>query len=149
MTTPTPLDSRTYDLVVFGATGFTGTLIAKHLAVAAPLNVKWAIVGRTAAKLETLKKEIADLPELTNDPDVISFADRSAKDVTNDTRVILSVIGPSTLHAEQFLSLAVEAGTAWVDLNGETAWLKEMIHKYGKQAKETGAVVRILSTFLV
>jgi len=146
MANVTPLHERTYDLVIFGSTGFTGSLIAKHLAVAAPKDVKWAITGRSASKLEKLKGELSNLPDLANNPDIVSFSDRSAQDVVNDTRVVLSVIGPSTLHAEEFLKLAVEAGTGWVDLNGETAWLKHMILKYGEKAKETGAVVSISRT---
>ncbi|RPA83859.1 hypothetical protein BJ508DRAFT_223518 [Ascobolus immersus RN42] len=141
MASITPLHDRTYDLAIFGATGFTGTLIAKHLAAAAPKDVKWAITGRSASKLEKLRDELSKLPDLTNSPDVIAFSDRSAKEIINDSRVVLSVIGPSTLYAEDFLKLAVEAGTGWVDLNGETAWLKNMIVKYGEQAKETGAVI--------
>jgi short subunit dehydrogenase-like uncharacterized protein len=139
----TPHALRTQDITVFGATGFTGQLISKHLAKDAPHALKWAIAGRSTEKLNKLLDTLKAIPDATNLPEVHSLADNDLDEVVSSSRVVISTIGPYTLHGEKFLKACIENGTSWVDLTGEIPWVSDMISKYETLARKTGAVVSV------
>lgn len=131
-----------YDLVVFGATGFTGQLVAEYLGQQYPSSsqLKWAISGRSQEKLEALKTSL----KLSNDVDII-VADSGDAEALNQLaqscKVVLTTVGPYQLYGEHLLNACVDNGTAYVDLCGEPAWMHEMINKYQASAQSSGAKI--------
>lgn len=134
--------ARAYDIVVFGATGYTGGLTAEYLARNAPPNTRWALAGRNVAKLEGVRERLkainprwADLPLLTadtNDPG-------SLKRVAEITRCVITTVGPYILHGEPLVAACAASGTDYVDLTGEPEFVDLMWLNYHEQAKQSGA----------
>jgi short subunit dehydrogenase-like uncharacterized protein len=133
---------RDYDIVLFGATGFTGELTAAYLAEHAPASCRWALAGRNATKLEEvrarlvqLNPECADLPLLHADVN-----DRqSLRSVAEAARVVISTVGPYLLYGEPLVAACAEAGTDYVDLTGEPEFVDRMYLEHHDRAVETGA----------
>ncbi len=134
------METRDYDVIVYGATGFTGRLVAEHMLATYDTggDVRWALAGRSKTKLEGVRTDIgasADLPLIVadaSDPASLAAMARSA-------RVIITTVGPYQLYGEPLVAACVEAGTDYVDLCGEPAWMAEMIGKYDAKAKASGA----------
>ncbi|NIJ20978.1 short subunit dehydrogenase-like uncharacterized protein [Sphingomonas naasensis] len=128
---------REFDIIVYGATGFTGRLVAEYLAAHYP-DVAWAMAGRSLTKLQEVRDAIgapADTPLLTaNADDPAALAALVAR-----ARVMITTVGPYTLHGEPLLAACVETGTAYVDLCGEPNFMRDMIGKYQDAAKASGA----------
>jgi short subunit dehydrogenase-like uncharacterized protein len=128
---------REFEIIVYGATGFTGRLVAEYLA-ANYSDVRWAMAGRSLTKLEEVRDEIgapASTPLLTANAD-----DPAAlKAMTARAQVIITTVGPYQLYGEPLLAACVETGTAYVDLCGEPNFMHEMIGKYQDAAKASGA----------
>lgn len=133
--------TQTFDLVLFGATGFTGTQTLKHLAQHVPKNFRWAIGGRSKAKLEAL------LPLCENAASQPSIAIADSADVTSvdklvaSTKVIIQLAGPYSAHGEHFVASAAKHGTHYLDLTGEIGWVKTMIERYHDAAVESKAKI--------
>jgi short subunit dehydrogenase-like uncharacterized protein len=131
---------RIYDVIVYGATGFTGRLVAEHMLAKYGVGegAKWAIAGRSRAKLETVRKEIGA-------PDVLPLVIADASDpasllaMAKSTKSVVTTVGPYQLYGEGLVAACAEAGTDYVDLCGEPAWMAEMIGKYDAKAKASGA----------
>ncbi|MDP3492199.1 MAG: saccharopine dehydrogenase NADP-binding domain-containing protein [Hyphomonadaceae bacterium] len=129
-----------YDVIVYGATGFTGRLVAEHMLATYGVgrDIRWAIAGRSKIKLEAVRAEIgahAALPLLIADAsDPASLAA-----MAQSTRVVITTVGPYQLYGEPLVAACVEAGTDYVDLCGEPAWMAAMIAKYDAKAKASGA----------
>ena len=136
---------RQYDIVLWGATGFTGQLIAEYLArkYGVGKEVRWAIAGRNREKLEGVRARVA----ATSDPAAAALpilvgdaTDRaSLAPVVADTRVVISTVGPYAVHGKEMVAACVEHGTDYVDLTGETNFAREMIDLHHRRASETGA----------
>jgi short subunit dehydrogenase-like uncharacterized protein len=126
-----------FDILVYGATGFTGRLVAEYLAEQYP-ELTWAMAGRSLTRLEEVRAEIgapANLPRLTaNADDPAALAAMVAK-----ARVVITTVGPYQLHGEPLLAACAQAGTGYVDLCGEPAWMAAMIAKYDATAQASGA----------
>ncbi|MDP5280235.1 saccharopine dehydrogenase NADP-binding domain-containing protein [Sphingomonas sp. DG1-23] len=129
--------NREFEIIVYGATGFTGRLVAEYLA-AHYADVKWAMAGRSLSKLQEVRDEIgapADTPLLTANAD-----DPAALEaMTARAQVVITTVGPYTLYGEPLLAACVETGTAYVDLCGEPNFMHDMIGKYQDAAKASGA----------
>ncbi|MEN3748829.1 saccharopine dehydrogenase NADP-binding domain-containing protein [Sphingomonas sp. HF-S3] len=128
-----------FDIIVYGATGFTGRLVAEYLAHHyADGSVRWAMAGRSLTKLEQVRSEIgapADTPLLTANAD-----DPAAlKALVSRAAVVITTVGPYQLYGEPLLAACVEAGTGYVDLCGEPNWMHDMIEKYDAAARASGA----------
>jgi short subunit dehydrogenase-like uncharacterized protein len=138
---------RLYDIVVYGATGYTGRLVAEYLAHhyqgKAP---KWAMAGRSAGKLAEVR-DLIGAP--ANTPLMVANSDdpASMKALAESARVILTTVGPYQLYGEPLLKACVEAGTDYADLCGEPGWMREMIDAYHEAAKATGARIAFSSGF--
>jgi len=132
--------NREYDVIVYGASGYTGRLVAETMAKQYGVggDVKWAMAGRNREKLEAVRDEIGAPAET---PIVIADADdpASIKAMAESTKVVLTTVGPYQLYGEPLVQACAEAGTGYVDLCGEPAWMRHMIDKYEAKAKETGA----------
>lgn len=133
-------DNSEFDVVVYGATGFTGKLVAEYLAkrVADGLAVNWAMAGRNLEKLSAVRDEIGaakTLPLIAADGDDIS----SLSAMASRTKVVLTTVGPYQLYGSGLVAACATRGTDYVDLCGEPAWMAEMIDSYESKAKTTGA----------
>jgi short subunit dehydrogenase-like uncharacterized protein len=134
------MSAREFDVIVFGATGFTGRLVAEHLAktYGAGGAVKWAMAGRDQAKLEAVRAEIGApeaIPLIT-----ANAGDPAALDaLVKRASVIITTVGPYQLYGEPLVAACARTGTDYVDLCGEPAWMAAMIGKYEAAAKQSGA----------
>jgi short subunit dehydrogenase-like uncharacterized protein len=140
MTDARQAPARAYDLIVYGATGFTGRLVAEHLLTSygAAGDIRWAMAGRSASKLAEVRALIGgppSLPLITADASDPS----SLKALAGSAKVVVSTVGPYQLYGEGLVAACVAAGTDYVDLCGEPAWMAAMIRKYGDLAKASGA----------
>ncbi|WP_417538354.1 saccharopine dehydrogenase family protein [Marinobacter sp.] len=137
----TKLAETTYDLVVFGATSFVGQILTQYLydTYGVAGEVKWAIAGRSESKLSTLKSglgaDASELPVILAD----STDDAALKAMCEQTRVIISTVGPYALYGEPLVKACVETGTDYCDLTGEVQWIRQMVDRYEDQAKASGA----------
>ena len=132
-------DSRPFDLIVFGATGFTGRLVAEYLhARYAGSDLRWAMAGRSAGKLAEVRDALglpADTPLLVADA-----ADPQAlAQLVAQTRVVLTTVGPYQLYGEPLIRACAAAGTDYVDLCGEPLWMAKMVPELDTPAKGSGA----------
>lgn len=134
------MSAQEFDVVVYGATGFTGKLVAEHLmrTYGAEGDVRWAIAGRDEEKLKAVRTEIGAPYSL---PIIVAGAkDSNALDaMAHRARVVITTVGPYQLYGEGLLAACAKAGTDYVDLCGEPNWMAAMIAKYEKTAKESGA----------
>ncbi len=137
-----PTSDRDLDLVLLGATGFTGGLTAEYLARHAPDGCRWALAGRSPAKLEAVRDRLvgidpglAELPLLHADAtDPASLADLARR-----TRVVATTVGPYIEHGEPLVAACAEAGTDYVDLTGEPEFVDRMYVRHHRQAVASGA----------
>lgn len=141
-----PSSDRVFDIILFGATGFTGKMAAVYLAKNYGSKVKWAIAGRRKAALEQVQQEIVtEYPALQSIP--ILIADSSNVDSLNamckQTKVVISTAGPFGMYGSELVKSCVVNGTHYCDITGETDWVRRMVDLYDNAAKQTGA--RIVS----
>ena len=133
--------AREFDVVVMGATGFTGALVAEYLLRQYGTNaeLRWAIAGRDGKKLNALKNELGDgaagLQTLVAD----SFDSDTLAALAGRTRVVLTTVGPYALYGSELVAACVEAGTHYCDLAGEVQWIRKMIDRHHEHARTTGA----------
>ncbi|GEP40656.1 saccharopine dehydrogenase [Nocardioides psychrotolerans] len=134
--------SREFDLVLFGATGFTGGLTAAYLAEHGPTGLRWALVGRSKEKLERVRAHLAaDRPELADLPLLVADASDPASlaDVAGRTKVVITTVGPYLTHGEPLVAACAEAGTDYVDLTGEPEFVDRMYVAHHATAVASGA----------
>ena len=127
---------RPLDLVLFGATGFTGGLTADYLAAHAPAGLRWAIAGRNADKLKTVRQRLGDDVEVL----VADATDPAAlADVARQARVVITTIGPYLEHGGPLVAACAEAGTDYLDLTGEPEFADQTYLAHHQTAVRTGA----------
>ena len=133
--------SNQYDLIIFGATSFVGQILTTYMIEHLGTNgdISWAIAARSASKLSELRDSYGDsasqLPMIIAD----SQDEGSLQAMCNQTRVIISTVGPYALYGELLLKTCAETGTDYTDLTGEAQWIKQMQDKYQQTAKDSGA----------
>jgi len=143
-------DNTDFDVIVWGATGFTGRLVAAHLLEhhGAGGALRWAIAGRSREKLDALASELAT--ETGQDtralPRIVADADDGASldGFVRRTRVVCTTVGPYAKFGSKLVAACADAGTDYCDLTGETQWMRRMIDAHEARARETGA--RIVHT---
>ncbi|NGN92811.1 NmrA family NAD(P)-binding protein [Nocardioides sp. KC13] len=129
--------SRDLDIVLFGATGFTGGLVAEYLAENAPDGLRWALAGRSMSRLETVRDGLgsADVELIQADVnDSASLATLAAR-----ARVVITTVGPYLEFGEPLVKACAEAGTDYVDLTGEPEFVDRMFVMYDATARANGA----------
>ncbi|MEM1190086.1 MAG: saccharopine dehydrogenase NADP-binding domain-containing protein [Pseudomonadota bacterium] len=131
--------NREFDVVVFGATGFTGRLVAEYLAKSyAGSDLRWAMAGRSPVKLLAVRNEIGasdDTPLIQADS-----ADRASLDsMCSRAKVVLSTAGPYTLYGDPLVAACVTSGTDYVDLCGEDNFIYDCVQKYSNSAAKSGS----------
>ena len=129
-----------FDIVVYGATGYTGRLVAEYLAThyKGDPQLKWAMAGRSIDKLKSVRDAIgapADTPLIVADSSDIS----SLKPMIDATRLIISTVGPYQFYGSDLLSACVSSGTDYIDLCGEPVWMRQMIDAHEATARASGA----------
>ena len=133
---------RSFDLVLLGATGFTGGLTAEYLAEHAPAGLRWAIAGRNAAKLAQVRDRLVRIdPALTDLPLVTADSSDPASlgELARSTRVVATTVGPYLTHGEPLVAACAEAGTDYLDLTGEPEFVDRMFTAHHATAQRTGA----------
>jgi short subunit dehydrogenase-like uncharacterized protein len=128
--------SREFDIVLFGATGFTGQLVAQQLAAMGGLH--WAIAGRNRDKLTAVAAELptGSAPAL----ELADAHDRASLDaLVARTRVVVSTVGPYAQHGSDLVAACAGAGTHYCDLTGEAHWVRAMIDAHHATAQQSGA----------
>ena len=136
------MTTRSLDLVLFGATGFTGGLTAEYLALHAPKKARWAIAGRSLQKLEAVRAHLAGLnPACAALPLLVTEADDAAAlaEIAASTKVIVTTVGPYLKYGEPLVKACAEAGTHYCDLTGEPEFVDAMWLKYHDTAQRSGA----------
>ena len=133
---------RSYDIVLFGASGFAGGLTAEYLAGTVPSDCRWALAGRNQTKLEAVRDRLsavnpawADLPLLT--ADVTDSG--SIRAIAESARVVITTVGPYVLYGEPLVAACAVAGTDYVDLTGEPEFVDTTYLRHHAQAVESGA----------
>lgn len=137
----TDKNSREFDVILWGASGFTGRLVAEHLLniYGAGKNLSWAIAGRNQQKLEHIRARLdADAEEI---PILIGDIDdeESLAAIARRTTVVCTTVGPYLKYGEGMLAACAKNGTAYCDLTGEVLFIRKMIDRYEQDAKRTGA----------
>jgi short subunit dehydrogenase-like uncharacterized protein len=126
---------RDHDIVIFGATGFTGALTAEYLAGHAD-GLRWALAGRNRAKLEALSQRLGvDVPLLHADV----TDERSLRSVAEGARVVITTVGPYISYGEPLVAACAAAGTDYVDLTGEPEFVDRMYVRHHAEAVKSGA----------
>ena len=133
-------ETKKYDFIVFGATGFTGKLVVEYLVERYLGNpeIKWALAGRNLEKLKSVAKS-------KNVPDDICLFTADSNDKTSvenlvsQTRCILTVVGPYQLYGNNIIESCAKSGTDYVDLCGEPGWMHEKINELSDISKESGS----------
>ncbi len=128
--------AREFDIIVYGATGFTGRLVAEYLVASGAQ--RWAMAGRSLTKLQEVRDLIGapvDTPLVTANADDPA----SLRAMCERATVVLTTVGPYQLYGSDLVAACADSGTAYVDLCGEPAWMREMIDKHHARAQQTGA----------
>jgi short subunit dehydrogenase-like uncharacterized protein len=132
--------SSKFDIIVYGATGFTGQLVAEYLAAhyKGDSNLKWAMAGRSLDKLASVRDAIgapADTPLIVAD----AGDPASLKAMVDQTKSVISTVGPYQLYGSELVALCAASGTDYLDLCGEPVWMRQMIDAHEAAAKSSGA----------
>ncbi|NCP19789.1 MAG: saccharopine dehydrogenase [Erythrobacter sp.] len=143
------MTERQFDIVIYGATGYTGRLVAEHFLReygSRDDGPSWAMAGRNPDKLAEVKREIGapdDTPTIVADA-----ADATSLDaMCEQAKVVISTVGPYQLYGEPLIAACAKSGTHYADLCGEPAWMRQMIDKYHEGAKASGARISFSSGF--
>jgi short subunit dehydrogenase-like uncharacterized protein len=129
---------KRYDIILYGATGFTGQRAAAYLQEHAPMSVRWAIAGRSEAKLLALKKEL----NLSVDALIADAMNAVDIDIlVQQTEVLITTVGPYALYGSELVKNCSKYGVHYVDITGESPWVRDMLDEYGEIAQATKAKI--------
>ena len=134
------MSEREFDVIVFGASGYTGKLVAEYMGkeYGNDESIRWAIAGRNKDKLSSVKKDL-NLNERVSIIEVDSTNKDSLDSMTSSAKCILTTVGPYQLYGSSLVQSCSENGTDYVDLTGEPGWMYEMINAHQDTAKKSGA----------
>src|SRR6195256_2620088 len=132
--------SSKFDIIVYGATGFTGQLVAEYLAAnyTGKDDPKWAMAGRSLDKLASVRDAIG-APADTALIEADASNPASLKAMVDQTRLVLSTVGPYQLYGSELVAACAASGTDYIDLCGEPLWMRQMIDAHEATAKASGA----------
>ncbi|UFQ99925.1 saccharopine dehydrogenase NADP-binding domain-containing protein [Streptomyces sp. Go40/10] len=134
--------SRPFDVVLLGATGFTGALAAEYLAAHLPPGARLALAGRNQAKLEAVRDRLLRINQQLDDIALLhadSSDEQSLARVAESTRVVITTVGPYLEYGEPLVAACAAAGTDYVDLTGEPEFVDRMYVEHHATAERTGA----------
>jgi len=132
-------DDREFSILIWGATGFTGSLMVEHLdSMAVERGLTWAVAGRNLGKLRNLVAHCRSKPGLVHVTGATPFSDVVAR-----CHVVISAAGPYSLLGEAVIEACVKASTHYIDVCGELPWMYDVVQKYHREAQETGVSIVI------
>src|SRR5882757_6093681 len=134
------MSSSKFDIVVYGATGFTGQLVAEYLATRYKddANLRWAMAGRSKDKLASVRDAIgapADTSLIVAD----ASDPASLQAMDDQTKSVITTVGPYLLYGNDLVAACAASGTDYFDLCGETPWMRRMIDAHQATAQRSGA----------
>jgi short subunit dehydrogenase-like uncharacterized protein len=134
------MTSSKFDIVVYGATGFTGQLVAEYLALRYKddRQLKWAMAGRSLDKLKSVRDAIgapSDIPLIVADASDAA----SLKAMVGQTKSVITTVGPYLLYGNELIAECANAGVDYFDLCGEVPWMRRMIDAHSAAARNSGA----------
>ena len=143
MSPPEERLNRSYEVVLFGATGFTGGKTAEYLARAAPQDLRWAIAGRSREKLDAVKARLQRINAGCNPGVLVAQVDdpASLRAMAEQTRLVVTTVGPFSDYGEPVVAACIEARTDYVDSTGEPHFVNMLWARYGERARERGVRV--------
>ena len=134
------MSSKAFDIVVYGATGFTGQLVAEYLAAhyRDDKQLRWAMAGRSPDKLKSVRDAIGAPPDT---PLIVADAadPASLKAIVDQTRSVITTVGPYLLYGNELIAACAASGTDYFDLCGEVPWMRRMIDAHLATARKSGA----------
>jgi short subunit dehydrogenase-like uncharacterized protein len=139
-----PMAKKEFELIVYGATGFTGRLVAEYLAQRGITG--WAMAGRNTAKLAEVR-DLIGVPKDTPLVEADASNPASLKAMCERTRCVLTTVGPYQLYGSELVAACAASGTDYLDLNGEPAWARQMIDAHDAAAKNSGARIILSAGF--
>ena len=136
-------NDRPYDIVVLGASGFTGRLVVEYLAGKYPAGapIRWAVAGRNREKLEKVIAGVCPAGQLPKVLVADSHDSNALRQLARDTRVVLTTVGPYAKYGSELVAACVASGTHYCDLAGEAQWIRQMIDKHQSDALQSGAKI--------
>ncbi|KAE8395763.1 Saccharopine dehydrogenase-domain-containing protein [Aspergillus alliaceus] len=134
---------REFDLILLGPTGYTGRLCAEHIVKNFPTGIRWALAGRSPQKIETIARDLKTLNPDRAEPVILAvqLIREELHSLARKTRVLLNCIGPYHLYSTPIVEACASNGTHYLDVTGETPWIKNIIEKYHETAKSNGAII--------
>jgi len=138
-------EKREFEIIVWGASGFTGRLTAEYLLAqyGASEGLRWAIGGRSRKKLEKVREELGRETELDASSVPILVGDSSdevfLRELTNRCLVVCSTVGPYAKYGSKLIEACAKNGTSYCDLTGEVHWMQRMIEAHQETAVASGA----------
>ncbi|MFT6367424.1 MAG: short subunit dehydrogenase-like uncharacterized protein, partial [Bacteroidia bacterium] len=142
------MKNREFDIIIWGATGFTGRLVAEYLVDTYGVegDLLWAIAGRNQDKLEEVRRSLLKRKDIEKLPILLANSNdaSSIKELAARSKVICTTVGPYALHGTSLVEACVNAGTDYCDLTGEVQWMAKIIKQYQDAARKSGA--RIVHT---
>ena len=136
------MSDRELDIVLFGATGFTGKLVAEYLATRAEKPRRWAIAGRNQERLEAVKKSLVATDARLEDLAILiadGHDEASLDALVPRTRVVCTTVGPYGAHGKKLAAACAKAGTHYCDITGEVPFIRASIDENHAIASETKA----------
>lgn len=129
--------NREFDLIIFGASGFTGQIAVKYLDKNYP-DINWAISGRNYKKLKNISESTIKKPEVfvADSKDI-----ESLEKIVKKTNVIASLAGPFSKYSNNLVDQCFRHGTHYVDITGENLWVRDLIDKYHEEAEKKGIFI--------
>ena len=133
-------DDRAYDIILLGATGFTGRLTARYLAAHAPAGLRWAVAGRSPDRLDAVRDELAALGATDVGRLAVDLGDvASVRQLAAAARTVVTTVGPYALHGEPVVAACAAAGTHYLDITGEPEFVDRTYVRHHATACATGA----------
>lgn len=126
--------SDLYDVILYGATGFTGRQTAEYFAAHAPAGLRWAVAGRNGAKLDEVARETGAAGAVVAD----SRNPATVDEMVRQARVLLTTAGPFSKYGTPVVEACVRHGVDYVDITGETWWVRELIERHHDEAAKRG-----------
>ncbi|RYP07958.1 hypothetical protein DL764_002186 [Monosporascus ibericus] len=134
---------RDLDIILVGATGYTGLTCASYISTRLPASLRWGVAGRDRSKLEKLAETLAGV-ENASKPVLLPIDVKSKDDVdvlVKKTKVVISVVGPYAVAGSYIFEACARNGTHYLDCNGEVPWLQDMIKQNEQAAKNSGSMM--------
>jgi len=134
---------RQYEIILLGATGYTGKYCAEHIVKNLPTDLRWAVAGRNESKLSTLVDHLKSLNTDRQEPgiEIGSLKPEDLEALAKKTKLLISTVGPFHKYGSPVVEACARNGTHYVDSTGETPWVLEMINNYHDLAQANSAII--------